>query len=130
MYQLTKNKIFQAVNSNKTITVKPEELNFCMRIPLTEGEKLTVKDNIIVKFLATLHSLPSCCKISLVNQKRDTQEFQLDELRPCYKEICQATDEEKKKLHLCKDWKSATAYYHLGRTEPFITFRYEIVKNP
>lgn len=51
MYNLIENKIFKAVNNNETVTVNPEKLNFCMRIPLTEGKRLTVKDYVITIFL-------------------------------------------------------------------------------
>ena len=96
MYNLTENTIFKAVNNNETVTVNPEKLNLCMRIPLTEGERLTVKDYVITIFLDALRQLPDGCKIALINQKRDSREFKFDKLRHDYKEICLAIDEEKK----------------------------------
>lgn len=129
MYHLTENTIFQAINNNETITVKPKELNFCMRIPLTEGENLTVKDFVIIIFLESLRHLPSGCEISLVNQKRNSREFKFDKLKRNYKEICEEINKEKEKLRQCQDWKNATAYYYFEQDGPFINFCYEIVKN-
>ena len=130
MYNLRNNLIFQAVDKNKMITVNPEKLNFCMRIPLTEGKRLTVKDYVITIFLDALRQLPYGCKIALINQKRDNREFKFDKLPHDYKEICLAIDEEKKRLRQCRNWKSATAYYFFEGECPFIKFRYEIEGTP
>lgn len=128
MYNLKNNLIFQAVNKNEMITVRPKDLDFCMRIPLTEGKRLKVKDYVITIFLDALRQLPDGCEISLVNQKRDSREFEF--YGHGYAEICQAIDEEKKRLRQCRNWKSATAYYFFEGECPFIKFRYEIEGTP
>lgn len=130
MYNLRNNLIFQAVDKNEMITVRPKDLDFCMRIPLTEVGSLAVKDYVITILLDALRQLPDGCKIALINQKRDSREFKFDKPPHDYKEICLAIDEEKKRLRQCRDWISATVYYFFKEEGHFIKFCYEIEGTP